>query len=228
MKPFKLSSALAQVTASYPAAEEIRRVVSEGTADDRVALARQWLSEGIPFAFQHCPAVYGAMRAWLSSRLSVEAKQISLVGTARLGSSLSPDKFGQSFDVRSDLDLFIVSARLFQCMTQDFERWLRDFRSGSISPANDKERTYWSDHESRGPRLVERGFMDTSLIPTRGGYDRTKVHETLWLLRKKLSITELAPGISKASLRCYSSWHSFERQVSLSLQWLASGDNRRR
>ncbi len=169
MRPFKLSSALVQVTASYPAAEEIRRVVNWGTADDRVALARQWLSEGIPFAFRHCPAVYGAMRAWLSSRLSVEAKQISMVGTARLGSSLSPDKFGKSFDARSDLDLFVVSARLFQCMTQDFERWLRDFRSGGISPASDKERTYWADHELRGPRLVERGFMDTNLIPTRGG-----------------------------------------------------------
>ena len=217
MRPFEFSSALAGIIAPYPGAEEIKSVVSEGTPGDPVEIARLWLSEGIPFAFQQCPAVYGAMRSWLSSRLSVEAKEISLVGTARLGSSLSPNKLGKAFGEQSDLDLFVVSRRLFQSMVADFELWLTDFRSGRILPASDRERQYWSDHESRGPSLVERGFMDANLIPTRGGYDRRKVHQTLWALREKLRVTKRAPGISKASLRCYNSWRSFEKQVSVSL-----------
>ena len=222
MKPFEISATLAAVTDRYPPAEQILRASYEGRASDRVAIARQWLSEGIPFAFRQCPAVYESMRSWLGGRLCVEPKGISLAGSARLGSSLSPRKRGKSFDTWSDLDLFVVSARLFEAMAKDFQRWLLDLREGRILPTNQNEERYWPDNQDRGPGLIKRGFMDAKMIPTRGGYDSGRIHQTLWELVERLKATRGGPKISRASLRCYGSWTSYEKQVSMSLKWTAN------
>lgn len=217
MKPFEFSSTLAAMTDRYPVAEHILRVLCEGWDVDRFAIARQWLSEGIPFAFQGCPAVYESLRSWLSEKLDVEAKEISLTGSARLGSSLSAkkEKFGKPFGPESDLDLFVVSEKLFQSMCDDFLRWSSDFQNRNILPNNKREKKCWSDNNYRGPNLIERGFMDSWMIPIRGGYDSKKIHQTMWELHEKLKATENAPIISKASLRCYKSWKSYERQKSI-------------
>ena len=222
MRPFEFSASLAAVTDHYPVAEDIRRVSQEGEVSDRVAIARQWLSEGIPFAFKQCPAVYESMRSWLSWKLRVEAKEISLTGSARLGSSLSPKKLGRPFGPGSDLDLIVVSEGLFHSMTRDFQRWLSDLRKGDIAPVNTNEEMYWPDNKDRGPKLIGRGFMDASMIPTRGNYDSRGIHQIRWLLAEKLRVTPGAPDIVRASLRCYRSWRLFERQNSMSLQSVAN------
>ena len=218
MKPFEYSSSLATITDRYPAAEHLLRVICEGGDTDRLAIARQWLSEGIPFAFRKCPAVYESLRSWLSGKLDVEAKEISLYGSARLSYSLKPRQIGKPFGPESDLDLFVVSERLFQSMCDDFNRWSSDFRNGCILPKN-AEKKYWKDNSDRGPKLIERGFMNSKMIPNREGY-RTirKINQALWKLRKKLKATEYAPIISEASLRCYKSWTCFERQALINLQ----------
>ena len=212
MEPFEFSSSLAAMTDRYPVAEHILKALCEGRTEDRLAIARQWLSEGIPFAFQECPAIYESLRSWLSRKLDVEAKEISLTGSARLGSSLKNKNFGRAFRPESDLDLFIVSKKLFQSMCDDFLRWSSDFQNECILPENNKEKRYWPDNNRRGPNLIKRGFMDSWMVPTRGGYDSKKIHQTMWKLREKLRATENAPKISKASLRCYKSWKSYERQ----------------
>ena len=218
MKPFEFSSTLAAMTDRYPAAEHILRVLCEGWDVDRFAIARQWLSEGIPFAFQKCPAVYESLRSWLSEKLDVEAKEISLTGSARLGSSLKNGKnenFGRPFGPESDLDLFLVSEKLFQSMCDDFLRWSSDFQNGCILPKNNTEKGHWKENNRMGPDLIRRGFLNSWMIPTRGGYDSKEINQTMWELHEKLKATENAPIISKASLRCYKSWKSYERQKSI-------------
>ena len=97
MYPFRIATPLAKLSDQYPDAKSVVDAASEGGEQARIALARLWLSEGIPFAFRKCPALYEAVRTWLSSRLAVEAKAINLTGSARLGSSLSPKKLGKPF-----------------------------------------------------------------------------------------------------------------------------------
>ena len=218
MKRFEISSSLATITKRYPSAEQLIWVACQGRYTDRVAIARQWLSEGIPFAFRECPAVYESLRSWLSWKLGVKAKEISLVGSARVGSSLAPRKLGKPFDRESDLDLFVISQRLFLLICKDFCRWNSDYVNGRISPINKNEEVYWPDNNRRGSGLIERGFMDAKLIPTRGGYDRHNIHNTMWALVEKLKATVTEPKICRASLRCYDSWASFEDQISRTLK----------
>ena len=186
----------------------------------RIAIAQLWLSEGIPRAFGNCPAIYDAVRSWLSQRLGVHAKEISLIGSARLGKSLKPEKLGEPFsNYESDLDLFIVSSDLFERLKKDFYCWSSDFKSGRIKPRNNREAYYWRNNKKGLQMNIQRGFIFSDRIPSSSKYPTAKrVNNTMELLVDKLKITHEAPKPKKASVRCYSSWDNFVRQMLLNLE----------
>jgi hypothetical protein len=108
----------------------------------REIVARLWLTEGLPSAFFTSPAIYEDMRGWLASRLNVHPKEVTLIGSARLGYSLAPPpNFGRPFGPRSDLDLSIVSADLFKRVTLAFSSFAVDYRAGAVMPRS-PSRTY--------------------------------------------------------------------------------------
>lgn len=219
MRPFKLPNPLRKLTGNYPEALCLRETAKAGGEISKAAIARVWLSEGIPFAFRHCPGMYDIVRAWIGYRLGVGPKEVSISGSARIGQSLAPRKIGKPFDNHSDLDLFIVSKCLFEKMKDDFCSWSHDFENGRIVPKDDRERKFWLDNHERGLKVIRKGFLDSKMIPNREKYSTIqKVHQTMWLLREKLRITDGAPNVKKASLRCYNSWSDHLRQVSLSLK----------
>ena len=219
MEPFKAPDSLKKLKGNYPNAQRLREAAKTGGGISRTAIARLWLSEGIPFAFRHCPGMYDVIRAWLGHRLSVDPKEISVSGSARIGQSLAPSKIGKPFGSHSDLDLFIVSSRLFGKMKDDFYAWSHDFRKGDILPKDDREREFWLDNQRYGKRNIQRGFLDSKKVPSRKKYATIQnIHQTMWILKEKLRITDETPNVKKVSLRCYSSWSNHLRQVSLSLR----------
>lgn len=216
MEPFTVPAPLRNLCDHYPDAVIVADIARKGGEQAKIALARLWLSEGIPFAFEKCPALYETVRTWLSARLSVEAKAISLTGSARLGSSLSPNKLGKPFDENSDLDLFVVSKELLEKLIEDFQFWSSDFETGRAKPNNVNEEKYWRNNNERGPKLIQRGFLDSWMIPNREKYATTrKINGTMSLLVSKLNITDLGPTPAKATLRCYSCWEDYVRQTAL-------------
>ncbi len=219
MRPFKVPNPLRKLTGSYPDARCLRETARAGDTISRVAIARLWLSEGIPFAFRHCPGMYDIVRAWIGYRLGVDPKEVSITGSARIGQSLAPEKIGKPFDNHSDLDLFVVSKCLFEKMKNDFCTWSYDFENGHIFPRNDREKMFWLDNQKQGPKTIQRGFLGSHLVPNREKYSTIRnVNQTIWELGAKLRITDGAPKVKKASLRCYNSWPDHLRQVSLSLK----------
>jgi len=218
MEPFRIASPLVKLIDVYPEPEVVLEAARRGGEQARIALARLWLSEGIPFAFRGCPAVYESIRSWLSVWLSVHAKEIGVAGSARLGASLAPNKLGKPFGSTSDLDIFIVSSSLFAALQEEFRKWSFDFESGKITASNDREASFWRDNNARGPKLFSRGFIDQKMVPNLPEYPVTKkISQGMWLLVEKLRITPSAPNPKQASVRCYSSWDSFVRQISLNL-----------
>lgn len=130
MEPFKVSPHLAALLDSYPDAKLLVNAAINGGQHGKAAIARLWLSEGIPFAFKDAPALYESVRAWLGVRLDVDPKEIHLTGSARIGQSLAPRKIGTSFGSHSDLDLFVVSQALFDRIKTDFNSWSFQFEGG--------------------------------------------------------------------------------------------------
>jgi hypothetical protein len=216
MEPFKVSNHLQDVVAQYPDAKLLSEVAKNGGESARQAIARQWLSEGIPFAFKDCPGIYESMRSWISSRLNIDPKELNITGSARLGQSLAPSKMGKPFGDDSDLDIFIVSSELFEHLRNDFNEWSYDFESGVIRASNQRESGFWTDNLHRGPKNIDRGFIDSNIIPNREKYRHvSNVAQTMYLLKEKLDVTSNAPKFCHASVRCYKSWSSFVQQISL-------------
>ena len=150
MRPFAVPSTLESINHAYPTAEEIAIASRFGGSKARLALARLWLSEGIPYAFHARPAVYEEVRFWMAARIGIDPKEISIVGSARIGQSLSPDNIGKPFGDSSDLDFLAVSNSLFKDLVEDFNKWAYDYESHALSPRNERERRFWDDHLDRG------------------------------------------------------------------------------
>lgn len=218
MEPFRIATTLLKLCDLYPDPKVLLGAARTGGEQARIAIARLWLSEGIPYAFRDCPAIYESVRSWLSTWLNVHAKEIGVTGSARLGASLSPRKLGKPFDSSSDFDIFIISNDLFVALKEEFLRWSFDFEGGRLKASNDREEGFWRDNNARGPKLIGRGFIDQKMIPNLSEYTTTKkISQAMWLLVGKLKITPNAPKPKHASVRCYSSWDSFVRQISLNL-----------
>ncbi len=150
MKPFKIPLALESIIDTYPAAEDIVKAINVGNKDTCYALARLWLSEGIPFCFKSQPAIYEGLRFWLSRQLEIQAKEITIIGSGRQGYCLSPDEnLGRAFGEHSDMDLSVVSQSLFERLKITFNKWHADYTRGDVLPRNEKEKEYWEDNAKR-------------------------------------------------------------------------------
>lgn len=219
MEPFKVSSHLKDVVSPYPEAKLISEVAKNGGETARQAIARQWLSEGIPFAFKECPGIYESIRSWVGTRLNIDPKELNVTGSARLGQSLAPSKMGKPFGDGSDLDIFIISPELFEHLKNDFNDWSFDYESGAISASNDREDGFWKGNLHRGPKNIARGFIDSNIVPNHDKYHYVRnIAQTMYLLKEKLDVTSEAPKFCHASVRCYKSWASYVQQISLGFQ----------
>jgi hypothetical protein len=221
MEPFRIAKPLKHLIEPYPRLEEVLDAVLYGGEPALKSLARLWLSEGIPYAFRECPAIYESVRSWLGNWIGVHPKEISLTGSSRLGISLAPSKLGKPLTQNSDLDLFTVSDSLFEDLKEEFRKWSFDFESGKLKPRNDREAGFWANNNARGPQLLDRGFIDQKMIPNLEWYPITqRLSQGMWLVVNKLKLTYCAPQPSIASLRCYKTWNSFIRQTMLNLSTL--------
>ena len=210
---------LAQLTGSYPPPDEVIGAAGVGKRE-RAILARLWISEGIPFAFRKCPALYEEVRNWLAVGLELDAKQVSVAGSGRLGYSLAPKRWGERYrSESSDLDFFVVSTSLFESLRGDFDRWTADYMGGVIQPSK-AEWQYWENNRKETPNTIDKGFIDSWRVPNRVRYRQfLRMNRRLNGLSIRLRGTDHAPRPPKAlSLRCYRDWGSYEQQAILSLE----------
>ena len=71
------------------------------------------LFSGVPFFSSKSPEVHRQMTREIADGLMVQESDICVVGSGRIGFSLSPLKFGRPFSDNSDLDIVVVSASIF-------------------------------------------------------------------------------------------------------------------
>lgn len=219
MRPFLIPESIRDLRTPHPSGSRVLAVAAGGKIA-RTDLVQLWITEGIPYAFKDCPAIYASMRTWLASRLHVHAKDISMTGSGRFGESWVPRKLGSCFGPKSDLDLFLVSSDFLARLEADFVLWKNDFDRGEVIPHNDRQAAFWNDHRDRGPNIIERGFLDAWMIPSRDRYETAqRVAQTMFLLKRKLAATPDGPLIREASLRVYRDMESLIRQESLNLAY---------
>lgn len=218
-KPFTAEPSLDGLPLHHPAPEQVARLAQCRTSWGREAFVRLWLTEGTPYAFRECPALYEDVRGWLGSRLNVCPKNITLSGSARLGFSLSPPpKYGQPFDNGSDFDIALVSSAVLDRFREAFLLWEEDYKTGAVKPRNDTERRYWDANLDFWHQNLPRGFLDAKKLPTLDCYPVSQQYNSaMWALIKKLEVTPGAPVPSRASVRVYKDWRSLVRHVAFNV-----------
>jgi hypothetical protein len=94
-----------------PTSEEFKQLIS--ALDNHRVLAKVFLLEGTPFVFENRPMKYVIFREQVADRFEIGSQDVCIVGSAKLGYSPSPHKFGTPFAETSDVDVVIISEPLF-------------------------------------------------------------------------------------------------------------------
>lgn len=86
-------------------------------------VAQDYVFEGTPFVFRDHPDSLAILRRHLRKRLRVREENVIVVGSAKLGFSLSPDRFPRQFSAESDIDILVVDENLFDKAWLTLLRW---------------------------------------------------------------------------------------------------------
>lgn len=81
--------------------------------DNHRILAKVFLLEGTPYVFKDSPMKYIIFREQVADQFQIGSQDVCIVGSAMLGFSPSPHKYGTPFADSSDVDVVIVSDDLF-------------------------------------------------------------------------------------------------------------------
>lgn len=98
-------------------ADEFRELLQHQT--DLELLGPCLRDETVPFAFDLNPVTWDDFRHDLVSQLGVTQDQIRVVGSGRFGFSMKPGYKLKTFSDRSDIDVVIVNAELFDRLWLD-------------------------------------------------------------------------------------------------------------
>jgi len=213
--PFEVKKIEKDLKDQFLSATILKSALPKLDSSGRQAVARQWISEGIPYFCKDIPMIYERIREWLSLRLEIHPKKIVVLGSAKTGISFDTDHFGRTFESNnSDLDLAIVSEHFFKKYVEDFKSWKRNYKNCNIKPKNDFEKRMWDYNIEGIPKYqIPNGFIDSNKVPARDLYETAQT--TLNILSEltiQVNETDGILNISKTTLRIYKNWRAFMAQ----------------
>lgn len=115
------------------------------TASQYDSIINAYLFTASPHLFEGDEASYRSLKQVITESTGVEPSNVEVVGSAKIGYSLSPHKFPSPFHAKSDVDLIIVSSDLFD------QAWLDILHAATESRNRYSPRLleYLDDHRSR-------------------------------------------------------------------------------
>ena len=105
---------------AYPSPQEFREILLSTEPDD---VAKRHVFDGTAYAFRSRPKAFVLLRSHLSESLGVTEENIVVVGSAKIGFSLSPDNFPRRFNPFSDIDVVVVDEELFDRVWMTILDW---------------------------------------------------------------------------------------------------------
>ena len=139
-----------------PKPEEFKKLILQ--LDNHEILAKVFVLDGTPYVFEKSPMKYMVFKEQVAERFRVGSHDVCIVGSAKLGFSPSPHKFGTLFHEKSDVDVVIISEPLFNHASRELFAVLNQ-----IEPATYKIRPFLSDNGSKkgSQPLVDLGDWKT-------------------------------------------------------------------
>lgn len=104
----------------YPSVDEFIDIVHTLPLE---TVVQNYVFEGTPHVFREHPEALEILRRHLNSALSLAEQNIAIVGSAKIGFSLSPHNFPRRFSEQSDIDILVVDKALFDGVWLTMLKW---------------------------------------------------------------------------------------------------------
>jgi len=134
-------------------------IISELRTTEPAAFVSSHIFDRTPHVFGDDKSRHMVWRGQLASSLGVDPVEVTIVGSAAVGVSLSPHKNFKIFDQDSDIDVAIVSPFHFQTAWRFFRR-----NSSLRAKLSGVERNAWDEHRTR---LIYWGTIATDKLLSR-------------------------------------------------------------
>lgn len=85
-----------------------------GSHEHEEVIVQKHIVHGTPYVFRNDEDKYFDLKREIATHFSTHYTNIHMVGSAKLGFSIAPQKLWQPFTIESDIDIAIVSTRLFE------------------------------------------------------------------------------------------------------------------
>lgn len=141
-----------------PTPDELVDLLTESS--DFSDVVQEVIFAGTPYVFEASPDVWVQVRAQLATGLETSEDSIYIVGSAKMGYSLAPRKFGQPFADDSDIDVVVVDANLYDTMWTSILRW--HYRRRHRLPPRDRK---WDTRRREG---LYWGYLEPARFHYRG------------------------------------------------------------
>lgn len=105
---------------SYPTVDEFKQILNERPIEDIVL---DHVLTGVPFVFRNQPESAEKLCGHLHEALELPMDDIFVVGSAKIGFSLNPDRFPRQFTKNSDIDVLIINSDLFDTIWSACLKW---------------------------------------------------------------------------------------------------------
>lgn len=174
--------------------------------DELPGFLRSYVRDRVPAAFLGRPMLWEAIRQWIAVRLHVDPLEIGLAGSAQVGFSCAPKKFGQDFSPDgSDLDLFVVSEAFYTQVATEI--------LGFVSRPDHLDGGRYVEQKKTIQTTSQRGFVDFNQIPSE--YERyplcANVNNLASIIVDKLRKHQMQ--LRRSHFRVYKSWKEFSKQT---------------
>lgn len=200
--------------------------------DNFDVLAKVFLLEGLPIVFSDSPMRYLIFREQVADRFKIGYQDVCIVGSAKLGFSPSPHKFGIPFSETSDVDVVVISQSLFDQGTHALFQYIN--RIGPPLDFNERAKPVsvpvrdWRTHKEAVRNYVYENF-NPALLP----FDHPLRQQVFSNISSTSALfLALQPQVFVSKIRCrvFRNWRAAEsyytnslRQLKLVLSGGASG-----
>lgn len=214
---FNVSSELNSIKGYYITSEKFEKAFNELTDFEQKSLLHHYIIDNAPYLFNEfvkVPLLYEQIKQYLSYELDISMSDVKLIGSAKVGFSISVDSYGKEFSSTSDLDFAVVNKSLFDDLVNDFHNWEYQYKEKkTVKPKNNKEQTCWEDNITGLPKNIDHGFIDSRKLPNLDiCATAKKINNSMYCIGISLEKYN-ATKIKYASVRVYKDDNSFYEQL---------------
>lgn len=190
----------------WPTAEQFRQLLDSFPAE---VLARRYLLGGVPHLFKDDPVKYISLRETIAKALDIAHHDVGIVGSARIGLTLSAHKGWSHFAMGHDIDVAIVSDGLVSEGLDALLRRVADLPlrgrgedDGAIEPSDLRD-------IQRTARNYATGYLSPDTYADDDAFKIKIVGALNQVTTQLLAMTPVGP-VSRLRARLFRSWQDVE------------------